>query len=91
MPIGGSPAQVVQHALLEIMPGPPVLVVSGINYGENLGTSITVSGTVGAAMEGAAMGVPSLAVSLQLAGTDYLSYSDQDLQPPGILPTFSQK
>ncbi len=81
--IGGSPAQVVQHALLEIMPGPPALVVSGINYGENLGTSITVSGTVGAAMEGAAMGVPALAVSLQLAGTDYLSYSQQDFTTAG--------
>lgn len=81
--IGGTPAQVVQHALLEIMPGPPALVVSGINYGENLGTSITVSGTVGAAMEGAAMGVPSLAVSLQLAGTDYISYSDQDFSTAG--------
>lgn len=81
--IGGSPAQVVQHALLEIMPGPPALVVSGINYGENLGTSVTVSGTVGAAMEGAAMGVPALAVSLQLAGTDYLSYSEQDFTTAG--------
>lgn len=55
----------------------------GINYGENLGTSITVSGTVGAAMEGAAMGVPALAVSLQLAGTDYLSYSQQDFTTAG--------
>ena len=52
--VGGTPAQVVLHALLEIMPGPPHLVVSGINYGENLGTSVTISGTVGAAMEGAA-------------------------------------
>lgn len=76
--IGGTPAQVVQHAVLEIMPAPPDLVVSGINYGENLGTSITVSGTVGAAMEGAAMGFPAMAVSLQLAGNDYLSYSDQN-------------
>jgi len=81
--IGGTPAQVVQHAILEIMQGKPDLVVSGINYGENLGTSITVSGTVGAAMEGAAMGIPSLAVSLQLAGTDYLSYTDQDFSASG--------
>ncbi len=76
--VSGTPAQVVLHALLEIMPGPPHLVVSGINYGENLGTSITISGTVGAAMEGAAMGIPSLAVSLQLIGNDYLSYADLD-------------
>lgn len=76
--VGGSPAQSVLHAMHEIMPGPPDLVVSGINYGENLGTSITISGTVGAAMEGAASGVPSIAVSLQLLHNDYISYSEQD-------------
>lgn len=76
--VGGTPAQVVLHAVLEIMPGPPHLVVSGINYGENLGTSITISGTVGAAMEGAAMGIPSMAVSLQLLSNDYLTYADLD-------------
>jgi 5'-nucleotidase len=76
--IGGTPAQVVLHALLEILPGPPHLVVSGINYGENLGTSVTISGTVGAAMEGAAMGIPSMAVSLQLLNNDYLSYAALD-------------
>jgi 5'-nucleotidase len=76
--VGGTPAQVVQHAILEIMPGKPDLIVSGINYGENFGTSITVSGTVGAAMEGAAMGFPAMAVSLQIAVTDYLTYTDQD-------------
>lgn len=76
--IGGSPAQTVVHALYEILPGPPHLVVSGINYGENLGTSITISGTVGAAMEGAASGIPSLAVSLQILSNDYISYADLD-------------
>ncbi len=75
--IGGSPAQAVLHAVLELMPERPDLLVSGINYGENLGQSITVSGTVGAAMEGAAMGIPSIAASLQLHGdVHYLSYSD---------------
>jgi 5'-nucleotidase len=76
--IGGSPAQTVLHAVLEILPGPPDLVVSGINYGENLGTSITISGTVGAAMEAAAMGIPSIAISQQLLTEDYTSYSDID-------------
>ena len=79
--IGGTPAQVVLHAVLEIMPRQPDLVVSGINYGENLGHSITVSGTVGAAIEGAALGIPSLAVSLQLLSTDYLSYAELDFSP----------
>jgi 5'-nucleotidase len=76
--VGGTPAQTVLHAVLEIMPERPQLVVSGINYGENFGTSITVSGTVGAALESAAMGIPSIAISLQLLSTDYLSYTDLD-------------
>lgn len=75
--VGGTPAQTVLHAVLEIMDTPPDLVVSGINYGENVGDGITISGTVGAAMEGASMGIPSLAVSLQLVDVDYLSYSTQ--------------
>jgi len=52
-------------------------VVSGINYGENLGYGITVSGTVGAALEAAAMGIPSLAVSLETDVQYHLSYSDE--------------
>lgn len=72
--IGGTPAQSVLHAIMEIMPQHPDLVVSGINYGENLGTSITISGTVGAALEGAAFGIPSIAVSLQLRNESYLGY-----------------
>lgn len=81
--IGGSPAQTVQHAVYEIMPRLPDLVVSGINYGENVGTGITISGTVGAALEAAAIGIPALAVSLQLVHNDYLSYSNEDFTSAG--------
>lgn len=73
--VGGTPAQAVQHGLLEILPHKPDLVVSGINYGENLATGITISGTVGAAMEAAAMGIPALAVSLETDKMHHLSYS----------------
>lgn len=75
--VGGTPAQAVQHGVLELMPRTPDLVVAGINYGENLSTSITISGTVGAAMEGAAMGCPALAVSLETRREYHLSYSDR--------------
>lgn len=64
--VGGSPAQTVQHGILELMEEPPDLVVAGINRGENLTVSITISGTVGAALEGAAFGIPSIAVSLEM-------------------------
>ncbi|NUM45163.1 MAG: 5'/3'-nucleotidase SurE [Anaerolineales bacterium] len=75
--VGGTPAQAVQHGLLEVLPIRPALVVSGINYGENLGTGITISGTVGAAMEAAAMGIPGLAVSLETESVHHLSYSTE--------------
>ncbi len=73
--VGGTPAQAVLHAICEILPEPPQLIVSGINYGENVGEGITVSGTVGAAMEGAGNGIPSLAVSLETEESAHLSYS----------------
>lgn len=64
--VGGTPAQVVDHCVLEILPCHPDLIVSGINYGLNIGTSIGMSGTLGAAMEGASFGIPALAASLEL-------------------------
>ncbi|MDI6768550.1 MAG: 5'/3'-nucleotidase SurE [Anaerolineales bacterium] len=75
--VGGTPAQAVQHGILEIMPRRPDLVVSGINYGENVGTGVTISGTVGAAIEAAAMGIPALAISLETEQHHHLSYSTE--------------
>jgi 5'-nucleotidase len=75
--IGGSPAQTVLYGILDVMKRTPDLVVSGINYGENVASGVTISGTVGAALEGAALGIPSLAVSLEAAPEYHLSYSDE--------------
>jgi 5'-nucleotidase len=75
--VGGTPAQSVLHALFEILPEPPALVVSGINYGENVGSGVTVSGTVGAVLEAASHGIKSLAVSLQTDVAHHLTNSDQ--------------
>lgn len=74
--VGGSPAQAVLHGILEIVPHKPDLVVSGINYGENVGLGITISGTVGAAMEASAMGYPALAISLQTETQYHLTHSE---------------
>lgn len=63
--IHGSPAQSVLYALMDLVPRKPALCVSGINYGENVGSIVTSSGTVGAALEAANESVPALAVSLQ--------------------------
>lgn len=73
--VGGTPAQAVLHAILEILPEPPQLVVSGINFGENVGSGVTISGTIGAALEAAALGIPALAVSLETGPENHLSYS----------------
>jgi len=75
--VGGTPAQTVQHATLEIMPQLPDLVVSGINFGANFALGVTISGTVGAALEGAANGIRSLAVSLETDSRYHVDYSDE--------------
>ena len=63
--VDGSPAYTVRTALDALLERPPDLLVSGINHGENLGTNTTLSGTVGAAIEGAVSGVPAIAFSLE--------------------------
>ncbi len=71
-----SPAQAVQHGILEVAARPVSLIVSGINFGENVGIGVTISGTVGAALEGAAFGIPSLAVSLQVDPSLHMNFDD---------------
>jgi 5'-nucleotidase len=73
--VGGTPAQAVLLALLDILPQPPDLVVSGINYGTNAGPGITNSGTVGAAIEAAAQKIPALAISIETKMEQELTHS----------------
>src|SRR6202165_3875217 len=61
--VNGTPSDCVNLGVLGLLPEPPVLVVSVINHGSNLGDDVTYSGTVSAAMEGTLLGVPSMAVS----------------------------
>ncbi|MEE9257965.1 MAG: 5'/3'-nucleotidase SurE [Nitrospinaceae bacterium] len=62
--VNGTPADCVKIAVASLLPEPPEMVVSGINLGGNLGVCALYSGTVSAATEGAIMGIPSMAVSL---------------------------
>jgi 5'-nucleotidase len=71
--VDASPALAVQHAVLELAERPLSLVVSGINFGLNLGTEVTISGTVGAALEAASFDIPALAVSLEMDPANYLT------------------
>ncbi len=61
--VNGTPADCVHIALCGLLDYRPDLVVSGINNGANMGDDTIYSGTVGAAMEGYLMGIPSIAFS----------------------------
>lgn len=62
--VDGTPADCVKIAINAILEKSPVLLISGINRGPNLGENIIYSGTVSAATEGTVLGVPSMAVSI---------------------------
>ncbi|BBD08921.1 5'/3'-nucleotidase SurE [Desulfovibrio ferrophilus] len=64
MGVNGTPVDCVKLGLTQLLDKAPDLVVSGINSGCNVGVDIIYSGTVSAATEGALMGLPALAVSL---------------------------
>jgi len=74
--VDGTPAQAVQHGVLELAKRPIALAVSGINYGDNTGNGVTISGTVGAALEAASLGIRSIAISQQTPFDLHLTYSD---------------
>jgi 5'-nucleotidase len=61
--LNGMPADCVIYALRHLFIQFPDLVISGINHGANLGDDIMYSGTVAAAREASAHGIPSLALS----------------------------
>jgi 5'-nucleotidase len=66
--VNGTPSDCVNLAILGFLPERPVLLLSGINAGSNLGDDVTYSGTVSAAMEGTILGVPSIAISIADGG-----------------------
>lgn len=63
--VHGSPAFSVAHGVLELSERKPDLCISGINYGENVGTTVTCSGTLGAVFEANSYGIPGIAVSVE--------------------------
>ena len=66
--VNGTPTDCALLAINNIMHGkPPTLLLSGINWGGNMGEDMTYSGTVAVAMEGTLLGVPSIAFSLALS------------------------
>jgi len=62
--VSGTPVDCVKIAVQELLGEPPGVVLSGINLGANVGVNVLYSGTVSAATEGAFLGIPSAALSL---------------------------
>lgn len=67
--VDGTPTDCVLMAVHGFLTRKPDLVVSGINHGPNMGNDVFYSGTVAAAVEGAFLGIPSIALSLASWGS----------------------
>jgi len=84
--VSGPPTDCVILGIYKILKKVPDIVISGINVGENLGTEITTSGTLGAAFEGAHHGAKALACSLQIT-KDHLKFKEGEIPIDFITPS----
>jgi len=66
--VNGTPTDCVHLAVTGLLEELPDVIVSGINYGANMGDDTIYSGTVAAATEGFLLGIPSVAISLVAEG-----------------------
>jgi 5'-nucleotidase len=81
--VDGTPTDCVMLAVEALMPERPDFVLSGINHGQNMGEDVLYSGTVAAAMEGLALGIPSIAISF--AGGDLRAVVSRLDEQVGVL------
>lgn len=70
--VNGTPTDCVHLGLHGLLPDSMDMVVSGINFGANLGDDVLYSGTVAAALEGRFLQRPSFAFSLLSRDTQNL-------------------
>ena len=64
------------------------LVVSGINHGANLADDVNYSGTVGAGLEAAILGTPSVCLSQQTPPGSFSVNYQEDLAASGLAYDF---
>ncbi|MDE3114440.1 MAG: 5'/3'-nucleotidase SurE [Pseudomonadota bacterium] len=86
--VTGTPTDCVMIALAEVMKdGKPDLVLSGVNRGSNLADDVTYSGTIAGAMEGTALGIPSIALSqtYDFETGYHVSWSCAEAHGPGVV------
>ena len=82
----GTPTDCVMLGVNDLIPGAkPDLVLSGVNRGANLAEDVTMSGTVAGAIEGMALGVPSIALSQMGFYEEGTSFAAAETFGPGII------
>lgn len=82
----GTPTDCVMLGINELIPGKkPDLVLSGVNRGANLAEDVTMSGTVAGAIEGMALGIPSIALSQMGFYEPGTSFAPAEAFAPGII------
>lgn len=88
--VSGTPTDCVLLAYWELMDEPPDIVISGINHGENLGSDMTYSGTMGAAIEAALNGVPAIALSQKRSLGKLPDFTSAETAGSGLLQSLLQ-
>ncbi|MDE1179294.1 5'/3'-nucleotidase SurE [Paraburkholderia sp.] len=83
--VTGTPGDCVVMAVRHLMAAPPTLVLSGINRGGNLGVETMFSGTVGAAMTGLLLGLPSIALSQVFTDRENVRWDTARALAPGVI------
>jgi 5'-nucleotidase len=78
--VDGTPTDCVLLALGALSTDKPDFVISSVNHGPNMGEDVLYSGTVAAAMEGLASGIPSIAVSYGSFDIEHLASHRAPLQ-----------
>lgn len=84
--VRGTPTDCALLGIHELIPGKrPDVILSGINRGPNLGEDLTYSGTCSAAMEGAVLGVPAIALSQIIRYKSEIHWATAEKFAPRVL------
>jgi 5'-nucleotidase len=82
----GTPGDCVVMAVRHLMiDTPPALVLAGVNRGANLGVETVFSGTVGAAMAGMLLGLPSIALSQAFTDREAVRWQTARTLAPDVI------
>jgi 5'-nucleotidase len=90
--VSGTPGDCVVMAVRHLMAdAPPGLILSGVNRGANLGVETVFSGTVGGAMTGMLLGIPSIALSQMFSDREDVPWETARVRAPEIIRRFVEQ